>query len=122
MIASDRNALICDLAETYHILDYTALPVPLLATLSSGLRDDSRIKMKMSGIKPIPLNIMVARAADEISLFRYGFMDDAIHGRNMPDLFMTEMLEERNHENDAEGFTSGAEFDRAWSEAIKGVK
>ena len=26
MLAADRDALICDLAETYHILDMTALP------------------------------------------------------------------------------------------------
>ena len=51
MIAMDEDALICDLAETYQIFDYRSLPVKLVATLSSGLRDDSRIRMKMRGEK-----------------------------------------------------------------------
>ena len=49
MIGFDRDALICDLAETYHIYDYRSLPVKLVATLSSGLRENSRIKTKMRG-------------------------------------------------------------------------
>ena len=48
MMAVDRDAWICDLAETYRIFDYRALPVGLLATLSFGLREDSRIKQKMN--------------------------------------------------------------------------
>ena len=43
MMAVNRDALICDLAETYGILDCQALPALLLATLSCGLRADSRI-------------------------------------------------------------------------------
>lgn len=51
MIALDRNALICDLAETYQVYDYRSLPVQLVATLCSGLREDSRIRMKQRGEK-----------------------------------------------------------------------
>lgn len=51
MIAVDENALICDLAETYHIYDYRSLPAKLVATFSVGLRDTSRIKMIMRGDK-----------------------------------------------------------------------
>ena len=49
MIATDEHALICDFAETYHIYDYRSLPVKLAATYSAGLRENSRIKMKMRG-------------------------------------------------------------------------
>lgn len=49
MIATDENALICDLAETYCIYDYRSLPAKLAATYSAGLREDSRIKMLMRG-------------------------------------------------------------------------
>ena len=49
MIATDENALICDLAETYCIYDYRSLPVKRVATYSAGLRESSRIKMKMRG-------------------------------------------------------------------------
>ena len=49
MIAVDENALICDFAETYNIYDYRSLPVKLAATYSAGLRENSRIKMKLRG-------------------------------------------------------------------------
>ena len=62
MLAADRNAVICDLAETYGILDYKALPVPLLATLCSGLRETSRIKLRLSGMS-VPSDVMLLAAA-----------------------------------------------------------
>lgn len=49
MISADRDALICDLAETYGIYDYRSLPVQTVATLSAGLRNNSRIKSIMLG-------------------------------------------------------------------------
>lgn len=70
-MALDKDALICDLAETYHILDYRALPVPLLATLCSGLRDDSRIKMRLAGINEISNEVILINIADTIKLIRH---------------------------------------------------
>lgn len=51
MLATDRDALICDLAETYRVLDYRALPVELLATLAAGLRQDARIWQKIAALR-----------------------------------------------------------------------
>jgi len=48
MIHTDEDALICDLAETYHIFNYRELPPSLAATLSVGLKDDSRIKKEVA--------------------------------------------------------------------------
>lgn len=49
MIGVGKDELICDLAETYRIYDYRSLPVNLVATLSSGLGENSRIRRKMRG-------------------------------------------------------------------------
>lgn len=49
MVHTDENALICDLAETYHIYDYRSLPVFTVAALSAGLRENSRIMTIMRG-------------------------------------------------------------------------
>lgn len=49
MINIDEDALMCDLAETYHIYNYRSLPCKMVATFSCGLRNSSRIKMKMAG-------------------------------------------------------------------------
>ena len=84
MIALDEDALICDLAETYHIYDYRSLPVKLVATLSAGLRDDSRIKLRAAG-SPVSLNtILLASIADRVELFRYGFTSKAKDGTSAP--------------------------------------
>ena len=73
MLATDEDALVCDMTEIYHILDIWALPVELLAVLASGLRDNSRIKMKLAGYKylapefmlPQIVDILVAMAVDK---------------------------------------------------------
>lgn len=71
MLAFDRNALICDLAETYHIYDYRALPVNTLAALACGLRADSRIKLKLSGIAEVSNEVLLIQIFDILQLMRY---------------------------------------------------
>ena len=73
MINIDEDALICDLAETYQIFDYRSLPLRLVATLSAGLRDDSRIKLRLAEM-PVSLDTLIlASIADNLVLFRAGF-------------------------------------------------
>lgn len=48
MYAADRDALLCDLAETYGVYDFRALPVATVAVLACGLRADSRIAARLS--------------------------------------------------------------------------
>lgn len=84
MISCDENALICDLAETYNIYNYRSLPVDLVATFCCGLRDDSRIKMKLSGVN-IPLDTQLnALMVDALSLLLWTKSKDAVTGRNRP--------------------------------------
>lgn len=71
MLHADRDALLCDLAETYHVYDLKALPVLTLAALSFGLRDDSRIKMKIAGMVYLSPVILQAAIADNLALIRY---------------------------------------------------
>jgi len=73
MIKLNEDALICDLAETYHIYDYRSLPVKLVATLSAGLRDNSRIKLLAAGSPVSQEELLLAIIADRIEAFRYSF-------------------------------------------------
>lgn len=41
------DELICDLAETYGVLEYEALDVRLVASLLWGLRADSRVNIRV---------------------------------------------------------------------------
>ena len=84
MIGTDRDAVICDLAETYHVLDYRALPVDLLATLCAGLHEDSRIKMELAGMQSIPAVLPLVRMADSMTVLLSGL---AGRGALMPELF-----------------------------------
>ena len=110
MIKTDEDALICDLAETYHIFDYRSLPLKLAATLSVGLRDDSRIKMKMANT-PIGLDsFLLAVIADRVEQFRYGFTEDAQKKRNKPGSIVDALLTPKQS---VPTFTTGAELERA---------
>lgn len=120
MIGLDESALICDLAETYGVLYYRALPVKLLATLCAGLRDSSRIKMKSMEINATPLELMVAHAADNLSLLRWGLTEDGQKGRNRPALF-TELIGQERVEKPGCGYASGAEFEAARAALLKEV-
>ncbi len=111
MIKLDENALICDLAETYQIYDYRSLPVKLVATLSAGLRDESRIKLKAAGL-PVSLEtIILAAIADNLTMLRAG-MDKRNRGK--PFLF-TEAINGENKKQKVRGFKTVQEFEAALS-------
>ena len=96
MLATDRDALLCDLAEVYHIFDFNALPVLTLAALSYGLRDDSRIKMKMAGINYISPVVILASISDNLAGLRYSLT--AKKGDQKPKMFgklMTQKTERK---------------------------
>ena len=82
MLATDRDALTCDLAETYHVLDMTALPVPLLATLAAGLRGDSRIRLAMAG--ETAGELLQAAMLDRLTTLCWMQTRDGAHGRRRP--------------------------------------
>ena len=84
MLAADRDALICDLAETYHILDMTALPVTLLATLATGLRGDSRIRLAMAGETATAAELLQAAVLDRLTTLCWMKTKDGAHGRKRP--------------------------------------
>ena len=107
MISIDENALICDLAETYQIFDYRSLPVQLVATLSAGLRDNSRIKLRISDM-PVDLEtVILASIADNLSLLRAGFSKD----KQKPFLF-TEAIQGETKPK-VKGFRTAEDFETA---------
>lgn len=105
----DEDALICDLAETYHILDYRSLPVQLVATLSAGLRDDSRIKLKAADTSVDLETIILAAIADNLTMLRAG-MDRKNRGK--PFLF-TEAINGEKKKQKVRGFRTVEEFEAA---------
>ena len=84
MVALDEDALICDLAETYGIFDYRSLPAQLVATFAVGLRDNSRIKTKMSGMERPFEEYMLAAIYDGINWLCWSKTKDGVKGNNAP--------------------------------------
>ena len=122
MISADRDALLCDMAETYGIYDLRALPVSTLATLAVGLRDDSRIKMHMHGAKISRIETLLAAAVDRLSMLWWAKTEDARSNANRPKSMLSILIgEPQKQESDVEAFESGDEFDSAWKR-ITGVK
>ena len=122
MIGADRDAVICDLAETYGIFDYRALPVEMLATLVVGLRDSSRIKMHIAGSKSAQDTLLIAAAVDRLSLIVWSMSKDAQTGENRPNMLLPVLMngkqEERNNSNTV--FGSGEEFEAERERLIGG--
>lgn len=110
MVLSDEEAFICDMAETYHILDYEALPVDLLAVLACGLRDNSRIKMKMSGLRNIPIELVIPQIFDQITLLRWG-----LSGQKKAPPLLTDLMREPE-KPEYVGFKTGEDFMARWRE------
>ena len=107
MIKADEDSMICDFAETYNIYDYKRLPVITVAALAVGLRNDSRIKMKLSGAKAPTELMLLAAITDRLSLLLWAQSKDAAKGRNKPNLILDSLNKKKP---DYETFMSGEDF------------
>lgn len=122
MVSANREALICDFAETYGIYDFRALPVSTLATLAVGLRDDSRIKMHMHGAKISRLETLLAAAVDRLSMLWWAKTEDGQRNANRPKSMLSILSGDPvKTDSNIEAFETADEFESTWA-AITGVK
>lgn len=120
MISADRNALFCDLAETYGIYDWKGLPVSTLAALSVGLRADSRIKMRLSGARATRTEILLAAAVDKLSWLCWAQTENGRNNVCRPRSILSILLGESEQESDVVAFESTDDFEATWAQ-ITGV-
>ncbi len=115
MIVLDEDALICDFAETYHILNYRELPPTTAGVLACGLRDNSRIKLKMANVKVSLEDILLATIADKIENQMYQYAK--AHGaKNIgePESILKRIQGEPKEASSLETFETGDAFMEAW--------
>lgn len=113
----NRDALLCDLAETYNIYDIRAVPVFTLARLSCGLRENSRIKLQMQGMKvPYETMLMVA-ILDDLRWLRWSKSKQAQKGHKAPKAMLPALL---GKEESVTAFKSAEEFEKRRAEIIRG--
>ena len=121
MISVSEDDLICDFAETYHIYDYKSLPVTYAATLAVGLRDDSRIKMRITESKGTFEQHILSMIYDNVNIIRYYHTQDAVDGVNQPELLAPKLFDKdykpevKADNNEYMRFSSPEEFKRAWN-------
>lgn len=106
-MVKNEDALICDFAETYHVLDWRALPVKLAATLACGLRGNSRSVQLLTGSKVTDEQLLLAAVADGVKLISWQLGGDK---KNRPESIVQRLTEAKQQ---AVGFASVDEF-RAW--------
>lgn len=122
LAAAGEDNLICDLAETYGVLNYRALPVSLLATLSAGLRENSRCRMALSKMKVTTDTFLLAAAVDKLALLVWSKSEDARRGRNRPQSLVRAIMGEAPREHsDILSFDSGEDFEAARARILNGV-
>ena len=112
MIATDKDALICDFAESYHIYDMRQFPVLYIATLAKGLRHDSRIMMAVNGLKVDLNTLLLAHIADNTAINTWFKTKDAQYGNNRPPSMIKTLT--RKDSEIAREFVDGDDFIEEW--------
>ena len=118
MVIADEEALICDFAETYGIYDYRKLPLKTAAILASGLRDNSRIKIKMSGLNAAPQVILNAAIADRTGMLVWMQSKDGAKNRNRPASILDKILNPEKKKEDVTTFATGQDFEDEWNRLL----
>lgn len=113
--------MICDLAETYHILNYRELPPLLVATLVLGLDDNSRVKRKISDTKLTLEETLLAMILDGINFICWTYTKEAKKGRPYSKKSVLKLLngEYDKEKDDLEIFKTIEEFEEYMNQFIK---
>ena len=120
MLNVDEDAVICDLAETYHIYDWRSLPLSMVATFCYGLGHNSRIKRKLTETEYTVEELMLMHIADALNILIWQNTADAQKGINRPKTFI-EILNGNKEENNVQGFNSIEEFELTRKALLGGI-
>lgn len=120
MIALDEDALICDFAEFYNIYNIYEYPVGYIATLALGLRDNSRIKLKLVGLRVDINSLLLAHIADNTAINVYAKTKNAKTGKNKPSSLVEILNNNKSKKEEKRSFNSGADFDKEWRRLTHG--
>ena len=123
VIAADEDMLICDLAETYGILQYRSHPARLIATLTAGLRDDSRVKMRLTGTKAPLDTLLLAAAADRLTWLSWAQTEQARSGTGQPNSVLETLLGKTGGtDSPVLAFDTGDDFEAARAKILSGME
>lgn len=113
--------MICDLAETYGIYDYKGLPVRTTAALVAGLRENSRLKMKLKNETVTLDTLLLATLVDRIGMIVWFLSEDGKNNQNRPSSIVAKILG-NEQEEEVLIFESGEAFEEERKRLIGGMK
>lgn len=122
MTRKNRDALECDLAETYNIYDMRALPARRVALFAVGLRDNSRIKMLLADSKFTFSEILLINIYDLLNLELWTKTKDATKGKNKPESLykkLTGINDQAKKESKNMAFGSAEEYEKTRRELLE---
>ena len=122
MINLDEESLICDLAETYQKYDYKRLPLQLVAVFSCGLRENSRIKMKLSQQTASIDTMLLAGISDKLGILLWAQTKDGQKGKNRPISILEKVLNLPKKRKEEVAFASGEEFESTRNLLLQNLK
>lgn len=111
MFAIDKEAVICDLAETYNIYNYKDMPPLKVAIFCKGLRENSRIKLKIAGQKVCIETMLLASIVDRLGVLIWSKTKDGQKGRNQPKSIL-ESISKIAKEKETIVFNTSEEFEK----------
>lgn len=111
MFAIDKEAVICDLAETYNIYNYKDMPPLKVAIFCKGLRENSRIKLKIAGQKVCIETMLLASIVDRLGILIWSKTKDGQKGRNQPKSIL-ESISKIAKEKETIVFNTSEEFEK----------
>lgn len=121
MLNLDEDALLCDLAETYHIYDIKSLSPERAAAFACGLRENSRILRRLSGQKYTLEEVLRVLIYDKLSWLAWTKTKDAAKGRNCPEPLAAKLFRQENEsENDIKSFENSEDFEKAKAKILTG--
>ena len=115
MVAADEDALRCDFAQVYHILDFRRLPLRSAAVFAQGLPEDSRIMRRLSGARVDLRTALLARILDGVMVLAWQQTKDGHDGRNPP-RSVFDILMGLGDSEKPRAYASAADFRAAWQE------
>ena len=121
MAARDEDALVCDMAETYHIFDYRALPLFLAARLACGLRENSRSKMRLAGNRIELRDALLAAILDRVSFLAWAQPRDGQKNRNRPASILDRLMHEPDEREAPVVYAGGEEFEKARKQILQRI-
>lgn len=111
--------MICDLAETYHVLNYRELSPNLVATLVLGLREDSRVKKHYNKQNATLEQMLLATIADNLRFIAWTKTRDGQKNRNKPKSITEKLLgTDKKPKDDLVAFDTAEEYE-AYMKEVK---